>query len=66
MSAPMAAGGLALALGQTLAVDIKDVTRKMSENGFDLYANGLNSAYKDKLGKRRLDLELFLKNTVKL
>lgn len=65
MAAPMASGGLALALSQTLAVDIKDVTRKMAENGFDLYSSGLNSAYKDKLGKRRLDLELFLKSTIR-
>jgi subtilisin family serine protease len=33
MAAPMAAGGLALALGQSLSVPLSDVTMKMAENG---------------------------------
>ncbi|WP_216319104.1 S8 family serine peptidase [Deinococcus aestuarii] len=65
MAAPIVAGGLALALGQTLAVPLKDVTKKMAETGQDLYNNGRNSAYKDLLGKGRLDLEKFLTNAVK-
>ncbi|MEF2277709.1 S8 family serine peptidase [Deinococcus sp. YIM 134068] len=65
MAAPIVAGGLALARGQTLAVPIHDVTKKMAENGTDPYNNGMNQAYKDKLGKRSLDLEQALKNIVK-
>nr|WP_184025614.1 S8 family serine peptidase [Deinococcus budaensis] len=65
MAAPMVAGGLALAQGQTLAVSLKDVTKKMADNGQDLYNNGMNGAYKDKLGKGRLDLEKFLINVVR-
>lgn len=64
MAAPMAAGGLALALGQSLAVPLSDVTMKMAENGFDPYNNNLNEAYKDQLGKRRLDVAKFLENVV--
>ncbi|WP_102125042.1 S8 family peptidase [Deinococcus planocerae] len=65
MAAPIVTGGLALALGQTLSVGLKDVTKKMTENGQDLYTGGLNSAYKDMLGKGRLNLERFLTNAVK-
>lgn len=65
MAAPMAAGGLALAFGQRVAVPLKDVTMKMAENAFDVYNNGMNQAYKDKLGKKGLlDLEKFLDNVL--
>lgn len=65
-AAPMVAGGLALALGQTLTVPLKDLTKKLAENAFDVYNNGANRAYKDKLGvKGRLDLVAFLENTTK-
>ncbi len=66
MAAPMAAGGLALALGQTLSVPLSDVTQKMTGNAFDVYNNGANIAYKDKLGEKgRLDLEAFLINVIR-
>ncbi|UQN08207.1 S8 family serine peptidase [Deinococcus sp. QL22] len=65
-AAPMVAGGLALAFGQTLVVPISDVTKKLAENAFDVYNNGANQAYKDQLGiKGRLDLVKFLENTIK-
>ncbi|UQN08457.1 S8 family serine peptidase [Deinococcus sp. QL22] len=65
-AAPMVTGGLALALGQTLSVSLNDVTKKLAENAFDVYNNGANQAYKDKLGvKGRLDLVEFLNSTIK-
>lgn len=66
MAAPLVTGSLALALGQTLSVNIKDLTAKVAENAFNVYANGYNQAYKDKLGKKgRLDVQQFLINAVK-
>lgn len=60
MSAPLASGGVALALGESLRVARKDVPRKMKDSAFDLYKLPLNSGYKDLLGKGRLDLKKFL------
>ncbi|PTA69702.1 S8 family serine peptidase [Deinococcus arcticus] len=66
MAAPMVAGGLALALGESLTVSVKDLTKKMAESAFDVYNNGANSSYKDRLGvKGRLDLPEFLKNVIR-
>lgn len=66
MAAPMAAGGLALALGQQRSVAVKDLTGKMEGSAFDVYNNGANQAYKDMLGnKGRLDLAKFLEDTVR-
>lgn len=66
MAAPMAAGGLALALGQPLSVPLNDVTKKMVGAAFDLYDISGNRPYKEMLGdKGRLDLEFFLKNVLK-
>lgn len=65
MSAPMVAGGLALALGQGVRVPLKDVTKKMAETGFDVYNNGQNQLYKDKLGKKGLlNLAAFLRDVL--
>ncbi|MBC7646671.1 MAG: S8 family serine peptidase [Pseudopedobacter sp.] len=65
MAAPLVTGSLALALGQPLSIDSKDVTATLAESAFDVYNNGMNSAYKDMLGKKgRLDIEQFLKNTI--
>jgi len=62
---PMAAGGLALALGQTLKVPVTDLTRKLAESAVSVYVNPANAPYKDKLGvKGRLDLAAFLAATV--
>ncbi len=57
MSAPIVTGGLALAEGQLTATP-PDLTRKMTDNGTNIYA--LNSAYTGLLGKGRLDLKTFL------
>ena len=66
MAAPIVAGGLALAFGQTLAVPVKDLTVKLAENAADVYNNGANQPYKDMLGvKGRLDLAAFLTNSVR-
>ena len=66
MAAPMAAGGLALSLGQQRSVALKDLTVKMEGAAFDVYNNGANQAYKDMLGvKGRLDLAKFLEDTVR-
>jgi thermitase len=65
MAAPMVTGGLALALGERVDVPLKDVTMKMAENAFDVYHDGMNQAYKDKLGKKGLlDLEKFLNSVL--
>lgn len=65
MATPMAAGGLALALSQGIGVPLKDVTKKMAENAYDVYNNGMNAPYKDKLGKKGLlNLEAFLKDVL--
>ncbi|WP_322618635.1 S8 family serine peptidase [Deinococcus terrestris] len=66
MATPMAAGGLALALSQGIDVPLKDLTKKMAEKSYDLYNNGMNAPYKDKLGKKGLmNLEAFLKDVLK-
>ena len=66
MVAPMASGGLALALGQTTKTSIKDLTDTMAETAFDVYAGNLNPGYKDQLGEKgRLDLAAFLKASLK-
>ncbi|WP_221090428.1 S8 family serine peptidase [Deinococcus aquaedulcis] len=66
MAAPMAAGGLALALGQPLTVPAKEVSQKMAESAFNVYSDGANSEYKNRLGiKGRLDLPAFLKSVIR-
>jgi len=62
---PMAAGGLALALGQTLKVPTSDLMQKLASTAVSVYNNPANGAYKDKLGvKGRLDLAAFLTATI--
>lgn len=64
-AAPMVAGSLALALGQTVVIPLKDLTKKLAETASDVYKNPANQPYKDKLGvKGRLDLVAFLTNTI--
>jgi subtilisin family serine protease len=64
-AAPMVAGSLALALGQTVVIPLKDLTKKLAETASDVYKNPANRPYKDKLGvKGRLDLVAFLTNTI--
>lgn len=65
MATPMAAGGLALALSQGIRVPLKDLTKKMAEKAHDVYNNGMNAPYKDKLGKKGLlNLEAFLNDVL--
>lgn len=65
MATPMAAGGLALALSQGIDVPLKDLTKKMAEKAYDVYNNGMNAPYKDKLGKKGLlNLEAFLEDVL--
>lgn len=64
MAAPMASGALALALGQRLKVPRTNLADELRVRAADLHNNGLNQAYKDQLGKGRLNLEEFLRNVV--
>ncbi len=65
-AAPMAAGALALALGQTLkpSVNTNTLLNVLADSTFNLYTNPLNKAYTDKLGSGRLDLAAFLTRAV--
>ena len=66
MAAPMASGALALALGQPLRVQIKDLDNTLVNSADDVYANKLNEAYKGKLGEKgRLNLAAFLRASLK-
>jgi thermitase len=64
-AAPMASGALALALGQTLVVPAQNLADELRVRASDVYNNSMNEAYKDGLGKGRLDLDEFLRNVVK-
>ncbi|WP_084542274.1 S8 family peptidase [Calidithermus chliarophilus] len=64
MAAPMASGALALALGQKLEVPAANLADELRVRSSDIYNNGLNEAYKDQVGKGRLDLEEFLRNVL--
>lgn len=59
MAAPMASGGLALALGQRLSSE--ELIEEMAGNAADIYGISANKPYKDRLGEKgRLDLVRFL------
>lgn len=66
-AAPMTAGALALALGQTLKVPVSSLLDTLKNSAFNVYTNPLNSSYtKDQtLGDGRLDLAAFLTQSVK-
>ena len=64
MAAPMVSGALALALGQPLKVSKLDMEEKIRNAASDIYNNGMNQAYKDMLGKGRLNIEQFLIDTI--
>jgi len=66
-AAPMAAGALALALGQSLKVPASSLLDNLANSAVDIYTNPLNRPYaKDqKLGSGRLDLSAFLARSVK-
>ena len=80
MAAPMAAGAFALALGQTLSSQpapgpaspgpaqpgtTGSLPTQLINTSVNIYTGDLNKAYKDKLGKGRLDLNAFLNAVVK-
>jgi thermitase len=59
MAAPMASGGLALALGQGFSSE--ELIKTMTENAADVYEISANKPFRDRLGdKGRLDLVNFL------
>ncbi|GHF38844.1 serine protease [Deinococcus metalli] len=61
MAAPMASGGLALALGERLSDKTATLPDLMATTAAYVYANSANSAYVGKLGPRgRLNLPAFL------
>lgn len=65
-AAPMAAGALALALGQTLkpSVTVGGLLDKLSNSALNVYSLPGNKTYIDKLGNGRIDLSNFLLQTV--
>ena len=65
MAAPMTAGGLALALGETLKVPVRSLTGAMAQTADDIYGGEANAAYTGLLGKGRLDLAAFLGQTIR-
>ncbi len=65
MAAPVASGALALALGQQLVVPVRNLADELVVRSADLYNNNMNQAYKDELGKGRIELEEFLRNTIR-
>lgn len=65
MAAPIAAGGLALALGQTLDVPVRSLIETMKNTTSDVYAGGANASYTGLLGRGRLDLAAFLEHAVR-
>lgn len=64
MSAPMAAGALALALGQELALPADQLTAVLMQTSADIYGNDLNDEFIGELGEGRLDIAKFLLQTV--
>jgi subtilisin family serine protease len=64
MAAPMASGAMALALGQTLKVNRAVLLDNLRTSAADIYNNGMNTLYKDLLGKGRLNVEQFLLNSI--
>ncbi len=64
MAAPLVSGGLALALGEQLAVVPRDLASKLLSTGADVY-DDVNEAYKNMLGQKgRIDLEQFLRKSL--
>jgi thermitase len=65
MAAPIASGALALALGQELVVPVQNLADVLTVRSTDIYSNGMNLDFKNQLGKGRIQLEEFLKNTIR-
>ncbi len=64
MVAPMASGGLALALGQTLSVAPTSLANELKASADSVYTNGLNSGYIGSLGTGRINLEAFINRVI--
>lgn len=65
MSAPMASGALALALGESLRVPRSTLTEELKAQSKDIYEDGLNEDYQGQLGEGRLDVAAFLSQVVR-
>jgi thermitase len=65
MSAPMASGGLALALGETLNVPRASLADELMAHSTNIYQDGLNEEYVGQLGDGRLDVAGFLGQVVR-
>lgn len=64
MASPMVAGALALALGEELAVDYRELVELVKQYSTDIYSDGLNADYENELGDGRLDVGAFLEHVV--
>lgn len=64
-AAPIAAGALALALGQTLAVPVNTLPDVLASSATDIYTLPQNKTYVDKLGDGRVDLAAFLSKAIR-
>ena len=67
MAAPMAAGALALALGEggDLWRDHKHLADELYRQGVNIYSNHTNREYRNAVGNGRLDLESYLTRVLK-
>jgi thermitase len=65
MSAPMASGALALALGETLDVPRKSLADELKDRSTNIYGDGLNEEYVGQLGDGRLSVAEFLAQVVR-
>ncbi|WP_407543059.1 S8 family serine peptidase (plasmid) [Deinococcus radiomollis] len=65
-AAPMAAGALALALGEPLKVPVSNLEGILQNSAFNIYTNPLNSRFANNqlLGNGRLDLSAFLAQSI--
>jgi thermitase len=64
MSAGVASGSLALALGESLAVPADRLGSTLMSTSDDIYANGANEQYQFELGAGRINLEKFLERVI--
>ncbi len=65
MAAPMATGAIALALGEQLSGEKRNLINELQQTaGGELYNNATNETYKDLVGKGNLNIAAFLENTI--
>jgi thermitase len=65
MAAPMASGALALALGEELTVGKTNLAEELKNSSLNIDLLDLNKLFKGFIGKGRLDVEAFLRKTIK-